>query len=139
MNSVLNVLNDVEGLLSSAIPGVEIFIKSKDPGYTGEYILLDHQPFTFEDVVGNGVVNVHVHVPDLSGGKQNRERLQDICDEVIGLFPDDTFLNGYYVDILSISDSTADEEAGTHFLTIELSITYNNLILWQELFMELTM
>lgn len=127
MNSVLNVLYDVEDLIASSLPGIEIFIKSKDSTYTGEYILLDHQPFTFEDVVGNGVVNVQVHVPDLAGGKQNRERLQEICVDVIGLFPDDTFLNGYYVDVLSVSDSTADEEAGTHFLTIELSITYNNL------------
>lgn len=126
MNNVLNILNDVEDLLSSSIPGMEVFIKSKDSAHTGEYILLDHQPFTFEDVVGNGIVNVHVHVPDLSGEKQNRERLQEICDDVIGLFPDDTFLNGYYVDILSISDSMADED-GTHFITIELTITYNNL------------
>ena len=125
-NSVLNVLNDIENLLSSSILGMEIFLKSKDSSYTGEYILLDHLPFTFEDVVGNGTANIHVHVPDLAGEKQNRERLQEICDDVIGLFPDDTFLNGYYVDILSISDSTADKD-NTHFITIELSITYNNL------------
>lgn len=126
MNSVLDILNDVEDLISSCIPSVEIFLKSKDPSHTGEYILLDHQPFNFGNVVGTGIVNVHVHVPDLAGEKQNRERLQEICVDMIGLFPDDTFLNGYYMDILSISDSTADED-GTHFITIELAVTYNNL------------
>lgn len=126
MNSILNVLNDVEDFISSGLPGMEIFLKSKDSTHTGEYILLDHLPFAFEDVVGNGTVNIHVHVPDLAGEKQNHERLQEICIDMTGLFPDDTFLNGYYIDIRSISESKADED-NTHFITIELSITYNNL------------
>lgn len=123
---VLNVLNDVESVIASSMPDMQIFIKSKDSIFTGEYILLDHAPFTFEHVVANGVVNVQVHVPDLVGGKQNRGRLQEICVDVIGLFPDDTFVNGYYAEVLSITDSTAGED-GTHFITIGLSITYNNL------------
>lgn len=95
---------------------------------TGEYIAVNHLPFTHgrANTVAQGVVNVNVHVPILKSGELPTKRLSEICTEVINLFPDDTFIDGAYYDFYADSRPTLDNDE-TYYVNLQIQVTYNNL------------
>lgn len=94
----------------------------------GEYIAVNHLPFTHGQSknVESGTINVNVHVPMLKSGAVPTKRLEELCSQMIELFPNDTYLNGafysYYCDSRPMLDN--DE---TYYVNLQIEVIYNNL------------
>lgn len=93
---------------------------------TGEYIAVNHLPFTHTKDVEDGVVNVNVHVPKLKSSEVPTLRLEKLCNEVIALFPKDTYINGSYYSFSTDSRPMLDND-DTYFVNLQIQVTYNNL------------
>lgn len=95
---------------------------------TGEYIVVNHLPFTHGQGrnVENGTVNVNVHVPVLKSGIVPTKRLEELCAQVIELFPEDTYINGAYYSYYCDSRPMLDNDE-TYFVNLQIEVIYNNL------------
>lgn len=107
---------------------IRVYKYEKGTKETGEYIAVNHLPFTHgrNNNVAQGTVNVNVHVPVLKSGELPTKRLAEICTKVIGLFPDDTFIDGAYYEFYADSRPTADNDE-TYYVNLQIQVTYNNL------------
>lgn len=114
---------------------VKVFKHEKKTGFTGEYIVVNSLPFAFGKVVNDvNVLNVNIHVPDLSSGEVASKRLGEIYNTITTLIPtqndneDSGFLllNGVYYAISSDSNPIRDTD-GTHFINLIVDINFNDL------------
>lgn len=94
----------------------------------GEYIAVNHLPFTHGQSrnIEEGTVNVNVHVPKLKSGEVPTKRLEEICQKVIELFPDDLYIEGAFYNFYCDSRPTLDND-DTYFVNLQIQVTYNNL------------
>lgn len=95
---------------------------------TGEYIAVNHLPFAHggRDNIAEGIVNVNVHVPILKSNEVPTKRLEDICEQVVALFPRDTYLNGAYYNFYTDSRPTLDNDE-TYYVNLQIQVMYNNI------------
>ena len=114
---------------------VRVFKFEKTTGYRGEYIAVNHLPFTFGQAVNqNNSLNVNVHVPALSKGVADIPRLTELVSVVEDLIPyenaqeEDLGLNlhGCYYSISSISPPMEDKD-GTYFVNIRVKLYTNQI------------
>ena len=116
---------------------VDVFKYEKPEGFKGSYICVNKLPTSY----GNGVntstiVNVNVHVPDLSDQRPDTKALEALSDKVASLIPtrnasiedDDQqlIINGSWFDLESDSNFLKDTD-GTHFVNLRIQVTFVNL------------
>lgn len=116
---------------------VRVFKYEKEVGFKGEYIVVNHLPFTFGQLVNSdNVLNVNIHVPALSRGGANVKRMTQLLEVVSNLIPNDVWLeeqdaltlDGARFAISSVSQPMQDKD-GTYFLNVRIKLTTNNLII----------
>lgn len=93
----------------------------------GEYIAVNHLPFIHRNVVGEGVVNINIHVPKLKSGLPNTKRLAKLVQTIVNLFPEDKTMGNAYYEFLSDSRPTPDND-DTYFVNIQINVTFINLL-----------
>lgn len=94
---------------------------------SGEYIAVNHLPFVHKDAIGEGVVNINIHVPKLKNNDIPTKRLAVITKAVVDVFyPEVLYLSNAYYEFLSDSRPTLDND-GTYYVNIQLNVTFNNL------------
>ncbi|SEA80474.1 hypothetical protein SAMN04487851_11492 [Prevotella sp. tc2-28] len=99
----------------------------KPEKFSGEYIAVNHLPFVHKDAVGEGVVNINIHVPKLKNNDIPTKRLAVITKAVVDVFyPEALYLSKAYYEFLSDSRPTLDND-GTYYVNIQLNVTFNNL------------
>ena len=99
----------------------------KPEKFNGEYIAANHLPFVHKDAVGEGVVNINIHVPKLKNNDIPTKRLAVITKAVVDVFyPEALYLSKAYYEFLSDSRPTLDND-GTYYVNIQLNVTFNNL------------
>lgn len=100
----------------------------KDSDESGEYIAVNHLPFTHAHgkAVEEGTLNVNVHVPTLKSGRPHLKRIESLCYEVLELFPNDTYMDGAYYNFFCDSRPIKDNDE-TYFVNLQIHVTYNNL------------
>lgn len=115
--------------------GVKVFKFRKPTNFNGEYIVVNHLPFTYGEVVNDdNILNVNIHAPKLSSGNADIERLTEIYNEIYLLIPCDigieeqigVEINGCYYSIISCSQPIEDED-NTFFLNIKVKVIINQL------------
>lgn len=122
----------VFALLKEADLGVRIFSQdTRDPNYKGEYIEIIPLVFDEDSLFANSIVNVNVHIPDVSGIKNatRGNALSDLVSEVFRKSKDacsqyyTNFRNGQF----SV-ESTHDlkEDNATHYRNFRIKVTYFN-------------
>lgn len=92
----------------------------------GEYIAVNHLPFVHDRAVCKGVVNINIHVPKTKSNQPDTKRLSELAEIIVGLFPEDTYLEKAYYEFLSDSRPTPDND-DTYFVNIQLNVIFNNL------------
>ena len=112
-----------------------MFKFEKSTGYKGNYIAVNHLPFTFGQVVNqSNVLNVNIHVPALASGGANIPKLTEILSTITELIPYERSqeeeaglnLNGFYYSISSISQPIEDKDK-TFFLNVRVKQIANQL------------
>lgn len=98
----------------------------KPVGMKGEYICVNHLPFIHRDVVGEGIVNINVHVPKTKTDLPDTKRLSVIVQDVVRLFGQRIYLEKAFFEFFSDSRPVADED-GTYYVNIQLNVIFNNL------------
>ena len=112
----------------------ETFKYVKNEKYSGEYIAVNHLPFVYGSEVGEGIVNVNVHVPKTKTNEPATTRLYALWHPIKQHFlaseslgqPDGVYLDGAYFSFYSHSLPTLDND-GTFYVNVQLKVTYNNL------------
>lgn len=114
---------------------VQVFKYNKTVGFEGEYIVVNHLPFTFGQLVNSSnVLNVNIHVPALSNGGANIPRMMKVCEQLSKLIPTVSstegefglYLGGAYFAISSVSQPIQDKD-NTYFLNMRIRLTINQL------------
>lgn len=114
---------------------VRVFKFNRIPTYSGEYIAVNHLPFTYGQVVSSdNVLNVNIHVPSRSSGNADTVRLGEIESSIKKLIPEDSgcedetglYLDGCYFSIASTSQPIEDTD-GTYFLNLTVKVIINKL------------
>lgn len=114
---------------------VKVFKFHKTTGFKGEYIVVNHLPFTFGQAVNaSNALNVNIHVPALSKGGANIPRLTEVLDIITGLIPFERVqseVNGLNIDnsyysISSISQPIEDTDT-TFFMNVKIKLITNQL------------
>lgn len=128
---------NVTHIKESMLTGFEgrVFFYEKPPKISGEYIIVNHLPFVHRKDVGEGTVNVNIHVPRLPTGEPDSRRLSVLSQELISLFdPRGSYMSGacfkFYADSRPI-----EEKDGTYFINLQFTVTFNNLDykqIWQK-------
>ena len=93
--------------------------------HTGEYIAINHLPFVNIGIIQEGVVNVNVHIPRTENNLPNTKRLGVLCQNIIDLLPQETYMNGAYFSLYSDSRPTADND-NTYYINLKFNVKYNN-------------
>ena len=91
----------------------------------GDYIVVNHLPFTHRDIISEGVVNVNVHSPR-TVSNEPAKKLQIIVGNLLAVFGEERYLGGAYFEPYSDSRPTPDND-GTYYINLKFNITYNNL------------
>ena len=101
----------------------------KEKGYSGQYIAVNNLPFVSRGAVGEGTINVNVHVPKLPKTEQaDTRRLTQIVKRIVPLFKSEygAYLDGAYFKHFSDGKPTPDND-GTYYVNIQLDCSFNNL------------
>lgn len=94
---------------------------------SGEYIAVNHLPFIHKNAVGDGVVNINIHVPKLKNNDIPSKRLSVITNAIVEMFyPEPVYLSKAYYEFLSDSRPTLDND-DTYYVNVQLNVTFNNL------------
>lgn len=91
-----------------------------------EYIVINHLPFVNNGSVGEGVVNVNVHVSPTKSGEPDVRRLIHLASSIISQMDGDTYLDGAYFEYYCDSRPTLDSD-DTYYMNIKFNVTFNNL------------
>lgn len=110
-------------------PKIRAYKYEKGEKENGEYVVVNHLPFTHGSGknIEDGIVNINVHVPQLKSGGVPTRRLEDLCKQIIGLFQQDLYINGAYYDFYSDSRPTFDNDE-TYYVNLQIRVIYNNII-----------
>lgn len=108
------------------IEDIPVYKYERPQKLTGEYIAVNHLPFVHRDVVGEGVVNINIHVPKLKSNLPDTRRLAELASAVATLFPEGTYLDKAFYELLSDSRPTLDND-DTYYVNIQLNVIFNNL------------
>lgn len=92
----------------------------------GEYIAVNHLPFVHRDAVGEGTVNINIHVPETKTHQPDTKRLDQLAEAVASMFPEDTYLGKAYFEFYADSRPTPDSDK-TYYVNIQLNVLFNNL------------
>lgn len=92
---------------------------------TGEYIAVNHLPFTHSKNIEDGIVNINVHVPKLKSGEVPTKRLEELCNEVIALFPKNTYIKGSYYSFSTDSRPILDND-DTYYTNLQIEVVFDN-------------
>ena len=110
--------------------GISVFFyeKGKQVRASGEYIAVNHLPFVHRgEGVGEGVVNVNVHVPKIMNDLPPAKRLHKIVSEITNLFiPHGLYLGNAYFEYYADSRPTPDND-GTYFVNLQFRVIFNDL------------
>lgn len=112
----------------------KIFKYERKEKTSGEYIVVNHLPFVFGNVVEEGIVNVNVHVSKTSTNEPDTSRLYALWSPIKDYFfpseelgrPDGQYLGGAYFSFYSHSRPTLDED-GTFYVNVQIKVIFNNL------------
>lgn len=124
VTEVVRYLN--ESLEANGTDFPHVYKYEKPEKLTGEYIAVNHLPFVHRDVVGEGVVNINIHVPKLKSNLPDTRRLAVLASAVAILFPEGTYLDKAFYELLSDSRPTLDND-DTYYVNIQLNVIFNNL------------
>lgn len=116
---------------------VQVFKFEKPVNFSGEYIVVNHLPFIYGNVVNDSnVLNVNIHVPKLSSGNADVARLTELCNEIYSLIPFNVEqeeeigveINSSYYVITSTSNPMEDTD-DTYFINLKVKVIFNQLTL----------
>lgn len=127
VESVLKRINEAK-IIKTSNASLRQYIRAykyeKGTDETGEYIAVNSLPFTHgTNNIESGVVNINVHVPQLASEGIPTQRLDEICEEIIALFPKDTLINGAYYNYFCDSRPISDNDE-TYFVNLQIKVTY---------------
>ena len=91
-----------------------------------DYIVVNHLPFVHKGEVGEGKVNINIHLPQLSHCQPDSGRFSCVAWAVASLFPKNKYIKGAYYEFLTDSRPTLDND-GTYYVNIQLKVTFNDL------------
>ena len=86
----------------------------------GDYIVVNHLPFTYRDTINEGVVNMNIHSPYTASSEPNTKGLQAIIKSFLDVFGNEQYLDGAYFELYSDNDDT-------YYINLKFNVTYNNL------------
>lgn len=130
----LQVVQDLALFLNEKQP-VRVFKFEKSANHKGEYIVVNHLPFTYGKAVNDAnILNVNIHVPILSSGNADIPKLTEIFSEISSLIPEETeqedvsgvMINGSYYAISSSSQPMEDTD-NTYFINVKVKVIINQL------------
>lgn len=94
---------------------------------TGDYIVINHLPFVYDEAVSEGVINVNIHCPKTAQNLPNTAKLKSYTHNIMGLLNDgEIYLGGCYFDLYAVSRPTKDND-DTYYVNMKFNVTYNNL------------
>ena len=126
--AVTNVIKRINGAQITDKTGnnyIRAYKYEKSENEKGEYIAVNHLPFVNTSNVEEGIVNVNIHVPKTVSNLPDTKRLEELCDIIIELFPNDLYIDGGYFTIYSDSRPTPDND-GTYYVNIKIKVRYIN-------------
>ena len=131
--AVTAVIGEIASLNLPNFTG-RIFKYVRREKYEGEYIAVNHLPFVYGSEIGDGIVNVNVHVPRLVTNEPDTTRLYSLWQPIKEHFlakewnsqPDGRYLQGAYFSFHSHSLPTLDSD-GTYYVNVQLKVVFNNL------------
>ncbi len=128
VTEVVKYLNEALIVIDINNPTTPVAYKYEKPEKLGgEYIAVNHLPFVHKDEVGEGVVNINIHVPKLKSNEIPSKRLSVIAKAIVDLFtPEPLYLSKAYYEFLSDSRPTLDNDS-TYYVNIQLNVIFNNL------------
>lgn len=112
---------------------VKVFKYRKAEKYEGEYIAINSLPFVFDSSYEDAnLLNVNIHVPDLSLNTPNTSRISELCSIVENLIPhasddedaEELNLNGAYYSIKCDSNIMQDTDK-TSFINLKIRVRFN--------------
>ena len=111
-----------------------IFKYVRNEKFRGEYIAVNHLPFVYGSEIGEGIVNINVHVPKLKTDEPATTRLYELWRPIKEHFfaseeneqPYGLLIDGAYFSFYSHSLPTLDND-GTYYVNVQVKVTYNNL------------
>ena len=104
----------------------------KNADYSGIYIAVNALPFTYGPAVNSdNVMNLNIHVPNLTSGKADRALLTEFVDYLLTIFPLESFdedstqlmIDGVYYTIRAISKPMKDDD-DTYFVNVKLKLLF---------------
>ncbi len=95
-------------------------------GTTGEYIAVNHLPFVHRGAVGEGVVNINIHVPETKSHQPDTKRLDKYSSAIASMFPENTYIEPAFYEFLADSRPTPEDDK-TYYVNIQLNVFFNNL------------
>lgn len=119
--------------ISGVIKDTRVFKYEKPTNYRGAYIALNHLAFQYGAGVNtSGVVNVNIHVPDLTDGQPDTRSLQVLADRIRAIIPerDESTEDGAGLRIgsafyaLDGDSSPMSDTDGTHFANLRVRVTF---------------
>lgn len=136
---MLNGLKAVQdlALLLTKKQRIKVFKFEKFVNFSGEYIVVNHLPFTYGKTVNaSNVLNVNIHTPVLSSGNADLVRLNEILSSICNLIPFEAEqeevtglpIDGSYYSITSVSQPIEDRD-NTYFLNVRVKVITNQLIM----------
>lgn len=105
---------------------IPVYKYEKPEKHRGEYIAVNHLPFVHRNEVGEGIVNINIHVPKLKSNDIPSGRLAIMAEAVAALFPEGTYIGKAFYEFLSDSRPTLDND-DTYYVNIQLNVIFNNL------------
>ena len=98
----------------------------KNEKATGEYIAVNHLPFVHREAVGEGTVNINIHVPETTTHEPNTKLLDKYAAKIASMFPEGTYIAPAYYEFLTDSRPTLDDDK-TYYINLQLYVIFNNL------------
>ncbi len=126
VDAIVKVLN--KAIESEELEGFggRAYKYEKPEQVTGEYIAVNHLPFVHRGDVGEGTVNINVHVPETKTHEPDTKRLDKYTARIASMFPDGTYIAPAYYEFMTDSRPTPDSDK-TFYVNIQLNIMFNNL------------
>lgn len=130
--AVVAVIKELNTLGLPSFDG-RIFKYVRREKYTGEYIAVNHLPFVYGSEIGEGIININVHVPRLTTNEPDTARLYELWNPIKEHFfvsadeeSQPVQLDGADFSFYSHSLPTEDSD-GTFYVNIQLKVNFNNL------------
>lgn len=130
--AVVAVIKELNTLALPLFTG-RIFKYVRREKYTGEYIAVNHLPFVYGSEIGEGIININVHVPRLTTNEPDTGRLYDLWNPIKEHFfvspteeSEGVYLEGAYFSFYSHSLPTPDDD-GTYYVNVQLKVNFNNV------------